>query len=69
MRGIRGIRPKTHLWISLLNRMNKEIESPYIYKGRNWKDIFISIYPGMGKEEEGGMETEITTRVGVGWIN
>ena len=50
-------------------QLNKESVSPACKdtRGRNWNELLVSNRRSI--EDDGGMETEITNRVGSGWIN
>ena len=68
-RGMRVSRPKTQSMDFNFEQSQQGNREPVNILGDELERVTHFKYLGMSKEEEGGMETEITKRVGAGWRN
>ena len=68
-RGMRVSRPKTQFMDSNFEQNQQGNREPVKILGEELERVAHFKYLGSSMEEEGGMETEITKRVGAGWRN
>ena len=68
-RGMRVSRPKTQYMDFNFGQNQQGNREPVKILGEELERVTHFKYLGTSMEEEGGMETEITKRVGAGWIN
>ena len=68
-RGMRISRPKTQFMGFNFEQNQQGNREPVKILGEELERVTNYKYLGTSMEEEGGMETEITTRVGTGWRN